>query len=80
MEQFCFLNNFPDTNEDRFYKLVGADSNTGYTVYAGGTFIFIKNPKGHTIRFTSPEIKNQSVSPEKIEKWISRLQQLYTWF
>lgn len=75
MEQLCFLNDFPDSAEERLYKVVAKDVRGGYQVFWGGTYVFVKNTKGLTVRFTGSDIVDNSINPEKIETWLSRLQQ-----
>lgn len=44
MEQLSFLNDFPDTEEKR-YKRIITDASGNYNVFTGGTYICFKNEK-----------------------------------
>lgn len=75
MEQLCFLNDFPGAEEGKFYKQIGNDASGNYDVFAGGNYIFLKNKKGLTIRFTGADIRSNSATPKQIEQWIRSLHQ-----
>lgn len=77
MEQLSFLNDFPDVEEEKRCKLITTDASGDYDVFAGGTYIYIKNKKGQTVRFTGADVKQGSVTAEQIEGWLSRLHKLY---
>lgn len=76
MDQLCFVSDFPGSKEEKFYKVVGNDASGNYIVFTGGTYVWVKNKKGMTVRFTSPEVKGGDVSAEQIETWMKRLHQL----
>ena len=75
MEQLCFLNDFPVSEEEKFYKKIDSKIASDYNLYVGGTYVCIKNKKGLTLRFTSAEIKGKSVSDALVEKWLKQLRQ-----
>lgn len=76
MDQICFLNDFPAVEEERFYKEIATDASGNYTVYAGGTYVFFKNTKGLSIRFTTPDIKSNAAGADQIEAWLKRIRQM----
>lgn len=80
MDQLCFVNDFPGNEEEKFYKVVGHDSTGNYSIFTGGTYVWIKNRKGLTVRFTGPEIKGGDLRSEQIEAWVKRLRQLHEHF
>lgn len=80
MDQISFLKDFPVIEEERFYKKIATDLSGDYMVYSGGTYIFIRNKNGMSIRFTTRETSADTVSPVQIETWISKLHDLHPRF
>lgn len=80
MEELCFLSDFPASGEERFYKQVDTKATEDYTLYVGGNYVYFKNKKGLTVRFTSADLKGRHISDEQIAIWLKRLRQLHANF
>lgn len=80
MEQICFLSDFPASGEEKFYEKIETPATEEYTLYIGGTYVYLKNKKGMTVRFTTADLKGRSVSDEQVIAWLKRLHQLHANF
>lgn len=76
MDNICFLTDFPDDQEVKYYKEVATDASGKYHVFSGGTYICITNGEGKAVRFTSKD----ALTNEQIDGWVARLHQLHPHF
>ena len=77
MENVCVITDFEEIAVTRKFEQVASPTGLeGYSIYLGGNFIFIQNPKQMTIRFHLPNFTSQ-MNPDMIHTWIERIKRLY---
>lgn len=65
------------TNTANFKKLSSPPGLEGYSIYAGGNFIFISNASNRTIRFSLANFNTKDITNDGIQEWIDRIHKLY---
>lgn len=77
MENVCVITDFEEIAATRKFEQVATPAGLeGYSIFLGGNFIFIQNPKHMTIRFHLPNFTSQ-MNPDMIHNWIERIKRLY---
>jgi hypothetical protein len=78
MENLSVLTDFPEPVFAAYYhKLETAGLPANYSLCSGGTYYFLSNDRGRTIRFTESNLQPVQVTSPTVEGWLRKIHTIY---